>query len=184
MVDTMQNSIATALAKSTIVEDFKLQDMPFNLLTLHRQYNVDDSAVLEQILTQLGLLEEKIIFPVHPRTKKMLSPDFNMPGNIQMTEPLGYLDFIALQHAAKRILTDSGGIQKEAYLLKKPCITLRSETEWVETVTEQWNLLLQPTEKDMAAKIAAFKTPDVQQNVFGENVTAKMVNIINDILQG
>mgnify|MGYP003542045123 CR=1 FL=1 len=179
MVDTMQNSLAVALAKSTIADTLKLQKLPFNLLTLHRQYNVDDSSVLLHILAQLGRIEEKIIFPVHPRTKKMLPANFNVPANIQLIDPLGYLDFIALQYAAKRILTDSGGVQKEAYLLKKPCITLRSETEWVETVNENWNLLLHPSNNEMAEKIVSFKTPIVQQNVFGENVTAKMINLIN-----
>lgn len=183
MVDTMQNNIEIALAKSTVINNLKLNTRPFNLLTLHRQYNVDDNNVLEHLLTQLGLLNEQIIFPVHPRTKKMLSNQFKLPANIQITEPLGYLDFIALQHAAKRIITDSGGIQKEAYLLKKPCITLRSETEWVETVTEKWNLLLNPADNEIAEKIVAFVTPATQQNVFGKNVTDNMINLINNIFE-
>ena len=179
MVDTMKNSLQIALEKSTIVNDLKLQGQPYNLLTLHRHYNVDDAGILENILNQLGQLGEKIIFPVHPRTKKMLSSTFTVPGNIQLTNPQGYLDFIALEHAAKRIISDSGGIQKEAYILRKPCITLRSETEWVETVTEKWNLLVNPSEKNIAFQIAAFKVPEKQADIFGEDVTKKMIAIID-----
>ena len=129
MVDTMESAIQIALKKSRITGDLKLNDKEFNLLTLHRNYNVDSNDTLQHLLTQLGALGEKIIFPVHPRTKKMLlESSFAMPSNIVVIEPQGYLDFIRLEYSAKRIITDSGGIQKEAYILRKPCITLRTET--------------------------------------------------------
>ncbi|MEO6837819.1 MAG: UDP-N-acetylglucosamine 2-epimerase, partial [Ginsengibacter sp.] len=124
---------------------------------------------------------EKIIFPVHPRTKKMLNSTYSVPKNIHITDPIGYLDFIALENSAKKIITDSGGIQKEAYILRKPCITLRSETEWVETVKEKWNLLVNPSDKKIASKISSFATPKKQKKVFGENVTEQMIKIINHI---
>jgi UDP-GlcNAc3NAcA epimerase len=177
----MKNSLAIALKKSTAISDMHLQDNSFNLLTLHRHYNVDDPLILEHILTELGELGERIIFPVHPRTKKMLSTAYELPANIRLVDPQGYLDFIALEHAAKRIITDSGGIQKEAYILQKPCITLRSETEWVETVNEKWNLLINPAEKNIASTIMNFQVPGTQANIFGEHVTGKMINIIQDI---
>lgn len=181
MVDTVKNNLQIALSKSTITEDLHLANEEYNLLTLHRNYNVDDTKVLEHLLNQLGELNEKIIFPVHPRTRKMLADSYRVPKNITVTDPQGYLDFIALENSAKRIITDSGGIQKEAYILKKPCITLRTETEWVETVDEKWNLLINPSEKNIAPKIAGFKPPENQRDVFGKNVTQKMVKIINDI---
>ena len=181
MVDTVKNNLQIALSKSTITEDLHLANEEYNLLTLHRNYNVDDTKVLEQLLNQLGELPEKIIFPVHPRTRKMLADTYSVPKNITVIDPQGYLDFIALENSAKRIITDSGGIQKEAYILKKPCITLRTETEWVETVDEKWNLLINPFEKNIALKIAGFKPPENQRDVFGKNVTEKMVKIINDI---
>jgi len=181
MVDTMKNNLGIALEKSTIMDDLNLHNHSYNLLTLHRNYNVDDTSILGHILQQLGELGEKIIFPVHPRTRKMLADAISVSANIHMTEPIGYLDFIALENSAKRIITDSGGIQKEAYLLKKPCVTLRTETEWVETVEEKWNLLVNPTAKRIAAKIAAFSPPKQQKQVFGENVTKKMIKIINNI---
>ncbi|MGN6530166.1 MAG: non-hydrolyzing UDP-N-acetylglucosamine 2-epimerase [Ginsengibacter sp.] len=181
MVDTVKNNLKIALSKSTIIEDLHLDNEEYNLLTLHRNYNVDDSRILEHLLNELGQVSEKIIFPVHPRTRKMLSNTYSVPKNIQLTEPQGYLDFIVLQNSAKRIITDSGGIQKEAYILKKPCITLRTETEWVETVDEKWNLLINPSEKNIASKIIAFTPPENQREVFGKDVAEKMVKIINEI---
>jgi len=181
MVDTIKNNLAIALSKSTIIVDFKLENTVFNLLTLHRNYNVDDTKILEHILDELGQLDEKIIFPVHPRTKKMLSDSCKIPANIKMIDPQGYLDFISLENFAKRIITDSGGIQKEAFILKKPCITLRTETEWIETVEEKWNLLINPSDKNIASKISSFNPPKDQQEVFGINVTEKMIKIINHI---
>ena len=143
---------------------------------------MDDPKILSHILDQLGLLSEEIIFPVHPRTGKMLAASaYVVPGNIRMIEPQGYLDFIALENACKRIITDSGGIQKEAYILRKPCITLRTETEWVETVREKWNLLLNPTDPQIASQINEFKVPAFQQDIFGKDVSEVMVKIINTI---
>jgi UDP-GlcNAc3NAcA epimerase len=181
MVDTMKNNIEIALQKSTVICDLKLDNKEYNLLTLHRNYNVDNTDILEHILDQLGQLGEKIIFPVHPRTRKMLTANYSVPENIQIIEPQGYLDFIALEHSSKRIITDSGGIQKEAYILRKACITLRTETEWVETVEEKWNLLINPADKTIATKISCFKTPEKQGDIFGKNVTKKMIDIINTL---
>ncbi len=181
MVDTMKENIKIALKKSRIISTLNLQNESYNLLTLHRNYNVDDKKILVHILDQLGELDEKIVFPVHPRTRKILSEDFAIPGNILITDPQGYIDFITLEYFAKRIITDSGGIQKEAYILKKPCITLRTETEWVETVEENWNLLINPSEEKIASKINCFIPPQEQKEIFGQNVTEKMIKIINYI---
>jgi len=181
MVDTINCNIKIALQKSNILSDLKIRANEYNLLTLHRDYNVDNLIILESLLSQLGHLEDKIIFPVHPRTKKMLSAAKQIPRNIIVSEPLGYLDFIVLENFSKRIITDSGGIQKEAYILKKPCFTIRTETEWVETVEEKWNLLISPTDQKIALKISSFKTPEKQIPIFGEEVSDKMVKIINSL---
>lgn len=181
MVDTIKNNMEIALKKSSAIQDLKLLNTEYNLLTLHRNYNVDNATVLENILSQLGELGERIIFPVHPRTKKMIPASFCFPENIVAIEPQGYLDFITLENFAKRIITDSGGIQKEAYILGKPCITLRTETEWVETVEEKWNLLINPSDTDIVSKIISFRVPAQRKEVFGKNVTAEMVKIINSI---
>jgi len=177
----MKNNIEIALKKSTVINNLKLEGQQFYLLTLHRDYNVDQSDILSNLLIQLGQLKKKIIFPVHPRTRKTLSKISLVPSNIIMMEPLGYLDFIVLTNFAEKVITDSGGVQKEAYILRKPCITLRTETEWVETVEERWNLLINPTDDSIAAKICAFKEPMEQKEIFGQNVAEKMLKIINSI---
>ena len=181
MVDTMKNNLDIALKKSAIIQELHLQKNQYNLLTLHRNYNVDNMSLLENILNQLRYLEEPIIFPVHPRTRKMISVNYSIPPKIIIIEPQGYLDFITLEKFAKRIITDSGGIQKEAYILKKPCITLRTETEWKETVEQKWNLLINPWDKKIAEKIIRFKVPKNQKKVFGKDVANKMVKIINTL---
>ena len=181
MVDTMKNNINIALAKSNIISKLKLENKEYSLLTLHRSYNVDNTDLLEHILNQLGELREPIIFPVHPRTRKMITTTYHLPENIYMIEPQGYLDFITLENFSKRIITDSGGIQKEAYILRKPCVTLRTETEWVETVEEKWNLLVNPSDEHIALKISGFTTPEKQHDIFGKDVTKQMIKIINDI---
>ncbi len=180
MVDTMKENIEIALQKSSAMSEMQVKEEAYNLLTLHRNYNVDDTTVLEHILGELGKLGEPIIFPVHPRTRKMLNGNA-VASNIRIIEPQGYLDFITLERFSKRIITDSGGIQKEAYILQKPCITLRTETEWVETVEEKWNLLVQPSDKEIAAKIDGFTPPKKQKEIFGKNVSKKMVKIIDSI---
>ena len=181
MVDTIRNNSKIALEKSNIISDLSLTENNYNVLTLHRNYNVDHPEILSHVLDEIGQLDEITIFPVHPRTKKKITAEYSVSKNIQMIEPLGYLDFITLETFAKRIITDSGGIQKEAYILKKPCITLRTETEWVETVEENWNLLINPSKQKIFEEISSFKVPENQCNIFGENVSHKMVKIINEI---
>jgi UDP-GlcNAc3NAcA epimerase len=109
------------------------------LLTLHRAENVDDPMRFARILAGLdvGL---PIVFPVHPRTRAALERGAHgLPGNVRAIQPVGFLEMVALEARAHAIATDSGGVQKEAYLAGVPCVTLRSETEWVETVEAGWN---------------------------------------------
>lgn len=178
MVDTIRKSLPLALERYRPPAMMEIQSTSYNLLTLHRNYNVDNPVILKNILTQLSELEEMIVFPVHPRTRKMLSGIDFSGSSIILTEPLGYLDFIAVEHYSRRIITDSGGVQKEAYILKRPCITLRTETEWVETVNEKWNLLLDPSGNDLCEKINAFIPPEEQNDVFGSEVGNRMASLI------
>lgn len=120
-------------------------DYPYYFVTIHRPYNTDDPARLLNILRELNRLAHRVIFPIHPRTLDRLTrygvakSDF---PNIDFTEPTGYTESIAHQKFCEAVITDSGGIQKEAYILRKQCITLRSETEWTETLTHGWNTLV------------------------------------------
>lgn len=113
--------------------------------TIHRNYNQNNPRKLQELLKALQLLNTTIIFPLHPATLKTIQsfcPDLEAYANIQFQSPLTYSDSICYQKFAKAIITDSGGIQKEAYWLKRPCITIRKETEWTETLKGQWNQLL------------------------------------------
>lgn len=184
MVDTIRKNLPLALEKSAVPAELEIEGKEFNLLTLHRNYNVDNPQVLINILGQLDKLGEKIIFPVHPRTRKMLDKINPDTKNIVITEPFGYLDFIAMEYHCKRIITDSGGIQKEAYILRRSCVTLRTETEWVETVNEKWNLLIDPSDNKICEKIISFSPPSLQNDVFGSDVTVKMTGIIDSIAAG
>jgi UDP-N-acetylglucosamine 2-epimerase len=110
------------------------------LATVHRSENTDDEARLTRILTAFNELEERVVFPVHPRTRKAIDRlDVRVKPHVDLIEPVGYLEMVALTEAARMVLTDSGGLQKEAYWLGVPCVTLRDETEWVETVAAGWN---------------------------------------------
>jgi UDP-GlcNAc3NAcA epimerase len=120
-------------------------DYPYFFTTLHRPYNVDVPERLTRILTTLNQLPQRVVFPIHPRTVSMLNQfglhkeDFS---NITFIDPIGYVDSVSYQRYAECIITDSGGMQKEAYMLQKKCITLRSETEWTETLVNNWNTLV------------------------------------------
>ncbi len=124
------------------------------LLTLHRAENVDDPERLASILTGLNL-RLPVIFPVHPRTRGALDrAGLGLPPNVVPIEPVGYLEMVALEASAEAIATDSGGVQKEAYLAGVPCITLRSETEWVETVAAGWNRVVDADPTALGAALA------------------------------
>jgi UDP-N-acetylglucosamine 2-epimerase len=179
MVDALKSNLDRALGKSNILEELGLNEKKYYLLTLHRPYNVDDPFRLKKILQKLGGLDEKIVFPVHPRTEKMIKKnDVPIMDNIVLNQPVGYLDFICLEYFSKKILTDSGGIQKEAYILEKPCITLRPETEWIETLEQGWNTLLQLENEKFVDIIRAARPVPEQRDIFGSGVGKKMMSII------
>lgn len=134
---------------SSILQSLNLQPKTFLLCTVHRAENTDSRERLTSICRALMKIADggdRIILPLHPRTKRFLEM-YELIGDLQrhpricFTEPLGFLDMVMLEKSAKTILTDSGGVQKEAYFHRTPCITLREETEWIETITAGWNQL-------------------------------------------
>jgi UDP-N-acetylglucosamine 2-epimerase len=139
MVDTFRWALPRAASHLPQV----VADLPgYVLVTLHRAENVDDPA---RLATLLGMLEldRPVVFPIHPRTREAIARSgLTMPGNVRPIDPVGYLAMVALESGAAAIATDSGGVQKEAYLAGVPCITLRGETEWVETVDAGWNRVI------------------------------------------
>ena len=139
IVDAIIQNKKSALTKSDILTKLSIESSNYFLMTLHRQENVDIQDRFELILQGIDQLSKKynvpVIFPVHPRTEKMIHTyDIRIPDNVVCIKPLDYLDFIALESNAKLILTDSGGVQFEACILKVPCLTLRDETEIPESV--------------------------------------------------
>jgi len=114
----------------------------FYLCTVHRAENTDQPERLRNILAGLARLDRPVLLPLHPRTRKRLAEVGLVPGpNVRLIDPVGYLDMLQLERSAAVILTDSGGVQKEAYYLEVPCVTLRDETEWTETTDVGWNFL-------------------------------------------
>jgi UDP-N-acetylglucosamine 2-epimerase (non-hydrolysing) len=153
------------------------------LATIHRQSNTDNAENLSNIIDAFSSSDEIIIFPVHPRTLKFLgdhSLKEKIGKNVIVTKPVGYFDFIYLQKNANKILTDSGGIQKEAYLLGIPCITLRKNTEWIETIEDGWNVLVGSNKEKILNAINEFIPSGKQRKVFGDGAASKkIVNILN-----
>lgn len=114
----------------------------YYLATVHRAANTDDPQALAALLEAFGRLRGPVIFPAHPRTRKaMAQAGLQPPANVRLCEPVGYVEMLALEANARAVLTDSGGVQREAYLLAVPCVTLRDDSEWPETLTEGWNVL-------------------------------------------
>ena len=133
--------------QSRILSGLRIEPKQFLLCTVHRAENTDDADRLRSIAEALAAVQETVVFPVHPRTRKVLEATglwkmLQTAGRVLCIPPVGYLDMMLLEKHARKILTDSGGIQKEAYFFQVPCITLRDETEWVETVEDGWNRLV------------------------------------------
>ena len=143
MYDAALHASGQARARSGILDRLDLRERGYFLATVHRAENTDRREALERVLEYLRAraAEHPVVFPVHPRTRQAaLRFGLGFDG-LRTCEPLGYLDFARLLLSARGVLTDSGGLQKEAYFQRVPCITLRSETEWVETVEAGWNRL-------------------------------------------
>ena len=152
----------------------------YSLATIHRAENTDSAERLAAILGCLGAAEMKVVFPAHPRTQEALaSNDLVVPENVEMIDPVGYLDMLMLEKDAFAILTDSGGIQKEAFWLRVPCITLRDETEWVETVIAGTNTLVGADSNRIAAAVARPKANVPIRTCFGDGyASGKVVNVL------
>ena len=171
--------------KSQILTQISLEPKSYMLATIHRPSNTDDPEALKRIVASLSQINHIIVFPMHPRTEKALKAFHISPGeNVVVTKPVGYLDFLKLESEAAAILTDSGGVQKEAYLLRIPCITLRRETEWVETVEDGWNVLV-GTDTDLIVRMAEeFRPNGDQKQLFGDGTASqKIVHILEEYLK-
>ena len=134
------------------------------------------------MIAALNECGEKMVLPLHPRTKKFINDyGLNFNENIKVIDPIGYLEMLMLEENSKMIVTDSGGVQKEAYFMGKPCITMRGETEWVETVECGWNVVVGTDKDKILYNIKNFKPANKQEAIFGDgNASKKILNIINE----
>jgi UDP-N-acetylglucosamine 2-epimerase len=151
--------------------------LPYAALTLHRAANTEPEQ-LRRIVDEVNATADwTFVFPVHPRTRRVLDEHRILLGdNVQPTAPLGYLEMLALVAGASRVVTDSGGLQKEAFWLGIPCITLRPSTEWVDTVRVGANTLVDPADpRDLAARLAAAQFPADAPPLYGDGHAAERV---------
>lgn len=160
-----------------IVERLGL-DTSFVVATIHRPHNTDDPDRLTAIIEGLSSLRVPVVFPVHPRTSEALET-YGLweyaDEELTVIEPLGYTDFIGLVDAATYVVTDSGGVQKEAFYLETPCITVRPETEWSETVECGWNTLASATAAAIRESVQTFERPASKPSLYGDGTASKRI---------
>ena len=182
MYDSTLEYTKVAEKRSTILKKLGLRPKKYFLATVHRPQNTDNYKNLKKILEEFSRLNDLVILPVHPRTREAidsLNGSLNIKkesSSIKIIDPVGYLDMLILEKNAKVILTDSGGVQKEAYFLSTPCVTLRTETEWPETVAAGWNHVVGSDYSRIPILVGKFVlTPQAKAFVFGDGKTTEKI---------
>lgn len=189
MKDMVFRFLPVALRHSRIMQNLRLEPKTYYLTTMHRVENVDYPERLKKIVNILGGLKTDVILPVHPRTMKMLKKfKIKLSANIKQVIPVSYFDMLVLEKNAKLILTDSGGVQKEAFFLRIPCITMREETEWVETVACKMNIVAGIDKGRILESINIFSRRKISffvRDPYGDaHAAIKIAKLIRDFLKG
>jgi UDP-GlcNAc3NAcA epimerase len=168
----------------TVLDSLGVKEKKYVLATIHRSENTDDPERFSEIVKALNSINETVIFPIHPRARKVISAgNYALKPHVHLVEPLGYIEMVALTASARLVLTDSGGLQKEAYWLAVPCVTLREETEWVETVQAGWNVLAGSSSEKILAAVRSFAPPSSRPPLYGDaQVAAKCVELMESVL--
>lgn len=176
MLDAALRFGAVAEETSRILERLGLEPGGYRLATLHRPYNVDSPPRLAAVFRAFARSELPIVLPCHPRLRqRMAEQGLAAPAPVHAIDPVGYLDMLMLEKHARMILTDSGGVQKEAYFYGVPCLTLRPETEWVETVAAGWNRLTDADEARIAEAMRDEGWPEDREPLFGDGSAAEEI---------
>jgi UDP-N-acetylglucosamine 2-epimerase len=173
MADAARLFVPVAKRRSRVLDRLDLEPRRFALATLHREANVIREERLRRIVSGLQAIEGPVVFPAHPRTRAALER-FGLTVGL-MIEPLGYLDFAALASQARVILTDSGGLQKEAYWYGVPCVTMRPSTEWVDTVEVGANVLVDDDPEAIARAAAEARFPAGVPQLYGDGHAAERI---------
>jgi UDP-N-acetylglucosamine 2-epimerase len=176
--DVMLDVLNWARQRADAISDdllrrFGISGGSYLLATVHRSENTDDLSRLARIAEAFNATGEPIIFPIHPRARKVLeASNLHLAPHVRLIDPVGYVDMVALAGSARMILTDSGGLQKEAYWLGVPCVTLRDETEWVETVEAGWNVLAGSDARSITEAVSSFRPSSPRAALYGEGSAA------------
>jgi UDP-N-acetylglucosamine 2-epimerase len=186
MYDTVLFFESVSEQRIGILDKWHLSSHNYYYATIHRASNTDNEDQLLNIIKAFSGLDKKVLFPIHPRTKKMIKKyKIKLGQNIIALDPAGYLDSIMFIKNAKAVLTDSGGMQKEAFYLKTPCITIRTETEWPETIEQGWNQLVDSDEQAIIKAVNEIVIPKTHTPVYGDGKTAMRIKqILSDYLNG
>jgi UDP-N-acetylglucosamine 2-epimerase len=171
MADACFRLAPLARERSGILARLGLEAGGYVAATIHREANVRPER-LARIVEGLGRIPERVVFPAHPRTRSLLA---GLPANVLVLEPLGYLDMAALVSQARVVVTDSGGLQKEAYWYAVPCVTARPSTEWLDTVEVGANVLVDDDPDLLAAAVAAARMPAERPDLYGDGHAAERV---------
>jgi UDP-GlcNAc3NAcA epimerase len=171
MADACFRFAPIARERSPILAEHSLEPGGYVAATIHRQANVQPDR-LARIVDGLGRIKERVIFPAHPRTRGALA---EIPPNVEVLAPLGYLDMAALVSQARVLVTDSGGLQKEAYWYGVPCVTARPSTEWVDTVEVGANVLVDDDPDKLAHAVVAARMPAKRPQLYGDGHAAERV---------
>lgn len=178
MYDSVLYYSQLADKSSQIIEKLKLKPKDYGLATVHRAENTNNIERLKSIFLafeKISIEGLPIIVPVHPRTQQILKTAGMSFNNVQLIDPVSYLDMLLLEKQAQVILTDSGGVQKEAYWMNVPCITLRDETEWVETVEHGWNLVSGTDCEKIIHTVKNIKIPELKPSLYGNGEAAEQI---------
>lgn len=185
MLDALLQHRDMAETRSSILQQLGLRSQEYALATVHRAGNTDDPARLSGIVRALNEVDEPVVFPIHPRTRQAVNRyGLSFAPHVRVIEPVGYFDMMVLEGHARLIATDSGGVQREAYFLRVPCLTLRDESEWMETVEAGWNRLVGAEPEAILAAWHGFSPPAEHPPVFGDGTAGEQIAaILEDLVE-
>ena len=176
MADVFKRSLVKAEENSTVLARLNLQPKSYILVTVHRAANTDNLENLRLLLNTLGKLDLPVVFPMHPRTRGVTQTEkLSIPQNVRVIDPVGYFDILKLEANANAIMTDSGGMQKEAYWAGVRCLTLREETEWVETVEAGWNRVVGINPDLILGTLLNWFPSGERPDIYGDGSTAEEI---------